>query len=67
VWLDVYPGIGAMWMEKGVQLKIRAPGINRRVNVFIAMLYPSGALIRARSRGGGASSTRCMRGTSSPL
>jgi transposase len=34
-----------MWMERGSQVKIATPGVNRRINVFITMLYPSGALI----------------------
>ncbi|MEM3692892.1 MAG: transposase [Candidatus Bathyarchaeia archaeon] len=45
VWLELYPTIGPMWMEKGVQLRIATPGINRRINVFITMLYPSGAMV----------------------
>jgi transposase len=34
-----------MWMQKGSQVKIATPGVNKRINVFITMLYPSRALI----------------------
>jgi len=34
-----------MWMQKGTQTKITTPGVNKRINVFITMLYPSRALI----------------------
>lgn len=34
-----------MWMQKGSQIKISTPGVNKRINVFITMLYPSKALI----------------------
>ena len=32
-------------MQKGSQTKISTPGVNRRINVFITMLYPSKALV----------------------
>ena len=45
VWLELCATIAPMWMQKGSQVKIATPGVNKRINVFITMLYPSRALI----------------------
>ena len=38
--MELYPKIGGMWMRRGEQVKIITPGRNKRINVFITLLYP---------------------------
>jgi len=43
-WLERKPLIKAKWMEKGCQIKVLTPGVNRRMVTFITLLYPVKAL-----------------------
>lgn len=35
------PVVTPKWMLKGTQSKVHTPGVNRRINVFISLLWPS--------------------------
>lgn len=55
MWLELNPTIGPGWMLRGEQRTIPTPGVNKRINTFITMLWPSKKTIynirkRRRSR-----------------
>lgn len=51
IWLELNPIIGLGWMPKGVQRLVLTPGRNKRINLFITMLWPSKkALYNVRKR-----------------
>jgi hypothetical protein len=39
--MELNPIIGSDWMPKGQQRRIPIPGVNKRINAFITMLWPS--------------------------
>lgn len=39
--MELNPIIGSGWMPKGQQRRIPTPGVNKRINIFITMLWPS--------------------------